>query len=576
MDGRERSPEAGDWRRGFRCPGPRLQPPASSLSLFLILMAGLLFFSRLGIPLQEPEEPRYAEIPRQMLKSGNFVVPVLHGLAYYDKPPLLYWLVMAAYAVFGVHDWAARLVPSAAAFLTVLLTYGWGKQVVGPRAGFAAASMLCLSARFVYLGRLLTMNSLLCLWVVAALAAAHLAVRGPNLRWRYWLLSAAACSLGLLTKGPVVLALVVVPVLIYQALQPLSARPGIGPWSAHLAVAFGLACPWYLTLAVRNPDFVDYFFWKHNVLRYVAPFDHAKPVWYYVPDLLLGMLPWSLLLLPLLKFVSHRGVACFRGRLAQAKVIRKEARESMAPDATDAPRRPQELGFFLLASLCCFLFYSLAGSKRAGYILPAMPTLALALGCYLDAALAQAKGQRAKAKASPLGLSPFPFRLSPSSCWTLCGIVTFAGLLIALHLALPGYVQKFSMRGQIRPLVEQAKDSQLPIICYPRRWDSVSFYLRRDDVRVYTADRRRQLVADLQANPRALAFIKSDHSLNELLHDLPESLEFVPRGRQGGVAVGWLRRGEPGCVSAQSVRDETKLRALTQPGSPVKSAEPVH
>ncbi len=152
------------------------ETPSTVGALLLILVAALLFFTRLGCPLQEPEEPRYAEIPRQMLSEGSLAVPTLHGLPYYDKPPLLYWLVMASYTAFGVHDWTARLVPSAAAFCTVLVTYFWGKRVAGGRAAFAAAMMLCLSARFVYLGRLLTMNSLLCLWVVAALGAAHIAL----------------------------------------------------------------------------------------------------------------------------------------------------------------------------------------------------------------------------------------------------------------------------------------------------------------------------------------------------------------------------------------------------------------
>src|SRR5262249_14413049 len=108
----------------------------------LVLVAALLFFTRLTCPLLEPDEARYAEIPRQMLAEGRLVVPVLHGQAYWDKPPLLYWLVMGSYRVFGVHDWAARLVPCGAAFLCVLLTYGWGRRSLGPRAGLAGALVL--------------------------------------------------------------------------------------------------------------------------------------------------------------------------------------------------------------------------------------------------------------------------------------------------------------------------------------------------------------------------------------------------------------------------------------------------
>ena len=184
--------------------------------------------------MQEPEEPRYAEIPRQMLHHGSLLVPTLHDLPYYDKPPLLYWLVMGSYMAFGVHDWAARLVSSAAAFCTVLVTYFWGRRVAGARAAFAAALMLSLSARFLYLGRLLTMNSLLCLCVVAALATGQVAVRGPSLRWRWWLLSAGACGLGLLTKGPVAVVLVGIPVLLYQLLDPRTARPKLRFWIVYL------------------------------------------------------------------------------------------------------------------------------------------------------------------------------------------------------------------------------------------------------------------------------------------------------------------------------------------------------
>jgi 4-amino-4-deoxy-L-arabinose transferase-like glycosyltransferase len=475
-------------------------------TLALIIIAALFFFSRLGCPLQEPEEPRYAEIPRQMLDRSDWMVPMLHGLPYYDKPPLLYWLVMGCYKVFGVHDWAARLVPSGAAFLCVLVTYFWGKRTMGPRAAFAAATILCLSARFVYLGRLLTMNSLLCLWVVAALAAGHLAVRARLLRWRWWLLSAVLCGLGLLTKGPVSLALVVFPVLAFQFLDRRTARPSIGAWSVYLTLAMGLAAPWFVALAARDPAFLGHVFWRHNLIRYVAPFDHAKPVWSYVPELLLGMLPWSLLLLPLVKRLGHK--------------------------PTSIGERPASLGFFLLTALWCFVFYSFAGSKRAGYILPVMPPLALALGRCLDVMLVREQ-------------QPALRGFGPQAMWTLCGAVNFVVLLLGLVFFLPGYANRYSLRDQVEPFAQMALDTKLPVVCYPRAWDSVNFYLHRNDVRVYTQVQRQRLFSDLNANACTLAFVKADRSLDDLLQELPGSLEFLPRGHQAGVTVGWVRqRGE--------------------------------
>src|ERR1700677_1531186 len=104
----------------------------------LSLIAGALLFTRLTCPLLEPEEARYAEIPRQMLAEGHFFEPTWHGEPYFHKPPLLYWLVMASYRLFGVHDWAARLVPALASFGSVLVTWGWGRRALGSRAGFWA------------------------------------------------------------------------------------------------------------------------------------------------------------------------------------------------------------------------------------------------------------------------------------------------------------------------------------------------------------------------------------------------------------------------------------------------------
>jgi dolichol-phosphate mannosyltransferase len=534
--------------------------------LCLLLAAVLLFFCRLSAPLLEPQEARYAEIPRQMLATGSWLVPVLHGEPYLDKPPLLYWLVMASYSVFGVHDWAARLVPGLAGVLTVLITYLWGRAALGPRAGLLGAFLLCLSVRFVYLGRMLTMDPVLCLGVTAALAAGHIALRGPELRRGWWLLSAAACGVGLLAKGPVALVLVAVPLLLFQLLDSRSARVRLLPWLVYLAAALGLAAPWYAAVLRCEPGFAGYFFWKHNVLRFAEAFDHQEPAWFYLPGLLLGMLPGALLLPGLLRFLGRRS-----GRAAA--------------------RRPAALGLFLLAALWCLFFFSAAGCKRAPYILPAMPPLALALGCYLDARLARAPGialrrygSRLAYRATALvllvamagagvaawcglcrpaaaallaggaaaGLAGLVRRgpaCQGSRSYALCGGVTFLVLLLAVHHLLPAYARRFALRGQVRPHAELCADRSVPVACYPRRWDSVSFYLRREDVRVYGPGERAALLADLRRRPGMLLFVKSGKALDELLRDMPEGLEYVPRGRQGNVQVGWVRsrwETEPG------------------------------
>jgi dolichol-phosphate mannosyltransferase len=339
------------------------------------------------------------------------------------------------------------------------------------------------------------------------------------------------------------------------------ARPRVAAWTVYLLLALGLAGPWYLAMAATDPTFLGYFFWYQNALRYVAAFDHQEPFWFYLPGLLLGMLPWTLLLPALLKFLSRRS-------------------------AKTAMRRPAELGFFLLAFVWSVAFYSAAGCKRTSYILPAMPLLALALGCYLDAVLPREKLWQARTvlrfpsalayRATLLvltlaagggllavfaGLSQPSYGLLLTSLaalvlalvlyqrrgrraaasWALCGAVTFTVLFAGVHLLLPSYARRFSLRGQVRPHIALGRDPQVPVMCYPHRWDSVSFYLRRNDVRVYTPERRQRLMADLAAQPQALVFVKSDHSYQDLLRDLPPMLEFMPRGRRGTVVVGLVR-----------------------------------
>jgi dolichol-phosphate mannosyltransferase len=557
-------------------PASRGGPPAWRLQAFLItllmVMAGLLFFARLRCPLLEPEEARYAEIPREMLDEGRFLIPVYHGEPYYHKPPLLYWLVMASYRLFGVHDWAARIIPCGAAFLTVLVAYGWGRRTVGDRAAFLGALILCLSARFVYFGRMLSLDSLLCLCVISALAAAHVALQGGTCLRRWWYLSAACCGLGLLSKGPVALVLVGLPVLAYPALDPRAGRPGWRGWLGYGAVVVGLACPWFVLVACQDPAFAGYFFWTHNVIRYLAPYDHVRPAWFYLPGLVLGMLPWTLLVLPLARFLARRPAAW-------------------------AARRPPALGFFLLAFLACMAFFSLSACKRSGYILPAFPPLALALGCYLDAVLPRSARGKARGPAYTVLLrspGPLAYRatllvlalgcggsvlavaagiwkpvpglvlagLSAGGCggliragrrrrpwvssWALCGATTFALLFVAIHQILPGYARKFSLRGQVRRHLPLARDARISVYCYPHRWDSVSFYLRRRDVGVFTPDQHRQMLAALQNQPDCLVFVKSDgdhqRPLTDLLGALPPALEFVPCGRPGTVTAGIIRR----------------------------------
>jgi dolichol-phosphate mannosyltransferase len=538
---------------------PRSPSPLPALA-FLLLVAGLLFFTKLRAPLLEPQEPRYAEIPRQMLQEGNWIVPTLYGEPYLDKPPLLYWLVMASYSLFGVSDQSARLVPGLAGVLTVLTTYLWGRRVAGERAGLCGALVLCLSPGFIYRERMLTFDSVLCLWVVAALAAAHTALASPRLRKGWWLASAAICGLGLLTKGPVALVLVAGPVLALAFLDRRGARLRVRDGLVYLVTAGMVALPWYAAIVYREPRFVVSFFWTHNVVRFLQPFDHEEPFWFYAPWLALGLLPWALLLPGLARFLARR-------------------------DAATAAQRTPALGFFLLAAAWTVFFFSASGCKRPVYLLPALPTLALALGCYLDVLLppglptVAALWKRGVPRAGGVTLSvlllglgvvgaaTFKGMVRPASgialaaaavagtgflvrnwrraSWAGALVATFALLYVGVRELQPAYNRQFALRSDLRKHVALLHDHAAGVACYPQRWDSVSFYLPHSDVKVYHAEDRKRLLADLRSQPETLLLVKSGRVLRELLDDLPESVEYVSRHHQGAVTVGRVRARGP-------------------------------
>jgi dolichol-phosphate mannosyltransferase len=241
--------------------------------------------------------------------------------------------------------------------------------------------------------------------------------------------------------------------------------------------------------------------------------------------------------------------------------------------AEAAQRRPA-LSFALLAALGCLLFYSLSGCKRAGYILPALPPLALALGCALDFSLTAKAGLARAALAVVLlagigggllavgaglwsaaaGAALTVLLLSggalthywaggrPAATWFGVGALTLLLLWLGVHQLLPGYARRFALRGQVRRFHAVSNDARVPVLCYPHRWDSVTYYLGRDDVLTFTPARRAEMVRFLCAQPQALVFVKTQHCLRDLVAALPDSLEFVPHARRGVVTSGLVRQ----------------------------------
>ena len=447
--------------------------------LLLLLISSSLIFGNLSFHLLEPDEGRYAEIPREMLMRGDWVVPYLQGEPYLDKPPLLYWLVMISYKAVGIHDWSARLVPALALEGCILLTFVFGRRWFGEQAAFWSSLLLSLAPGFVSVGRLLILDGLLTLWVAASLFTAYEAIRGGRLRALWWIASACACGLGVLTKGPVALLLLFPPCLAYCWLHGQLGRLRWNWLGLYAVVCLAIPLPWYIAICIRSPDFARHFLWEHNIVRFVAPFDHLRPIWYYGPILLVGLLPASLFLGPLAAFLL-----------------------SSKPET--AAQRSAPLAFTLLAGGWCLLFFSLSGCKLPTYIMPAFPLLTLACGAYLCQA-GWLEGRLVKVSTA----------------------VMLVILFSAHNIMLPWYAGYRAPVGRLAELRDYCAERETPIICYPRHCDSVAFYVGRDDLRGYRSKQTHLLVRFLQEQPRTVLLLTHRHSLEGLRHALTPDLQLT-------------------------------------------------
>ncbi len=313
-------------------------------------------------PMLDPDEGRYAEIPREMLASGDWITPRFDGLKYFEKPPLQYWATAAVYAVAGVNEWSSRLWSAGLAFACLALVFAWTGRLYGFEAGLASLTALALSPYFGIVGHLNLLDAGFTFWLSCAVFAFTLAQTSAvkSARERRWMLVAwGAAALAVLSKGIVVGVLAGTALVVYTLLERdtltwrrLHPLPG-------LAVFALLAAPWFIVVSLRNPSFPGFFFVHEHFTRFLTTVhQRVEPWWYFLALLLLGALPWAL---PLVR-------AC-------------RAAWSAGGTGTAAGFKP--LKFLVLYAGVTLVFFSASGSKLAPYILPMFPVLAAVTGVFV-------------------------------------------------------------------------------------------------------------------------------------------------------------------------------------------------
>ncbi|HXQ24856.1 MAG TPA: phospholipid carrier-dependent glycosyltransferase [Candidatus Acidoferrales bacterium] len=357
--------------------GSRLAP--ATLLASVVAVAICLFGNLGAIGLVGPDEPRYAWIARAMAQTGDWVTPRLYGQPWFEKPILYYWAAAAGFHLRLPAEWAARL-PSALAALAAALAIGWlgRKHYGGDTSSLASPALLApllfsSSVAAIGFARSAGPDMLFAASITLAMAsAARLfrragALRGESATSRSDSLPLLlfGCFLGLaaLAKGPAAVVLAGGTIGLWAI--------ATGQWRAAFRAAHPVAIaafcvvalPWYVVCALRNPDFIRVFIFQHNFQRYLTPlFQHRQPFWFFGPILLLALLPWTALLWP-----------------ATEEALRMWREHSWK----NSPGL-----FFACWTAFPVLFFSLSQSKLPGYILPAIPPMALLLAV----ALARATG----------------------------------------------------------------------------------------------------------------------------------------------------------------------------------------
>jgi len=330
------------------------------LQVVLLVVFAVIWFSNLEYrKLINPDEGRYAEIPREMVASGDWTTPRLNDIKYFEKPALQYWATAAAYTVFGEHQWTARLWSALTGFLGVLMVLFTGRRLFGATAGWYAALVLGSSLLWVLIGHVNTLDMGLSFFLSAAVCAFLLAQDdGANARARRrWMLGAwVALALALLSKGLIGMVLPGATLVLYILIERdwrLTGRLNI---ITGLCLFLVIGVPWFVAVSLANPEFPRFFFIHEHVERFLTKaHGRYQPPYYFIPVLLAGMLPWTVTLVD-----------------ALARAWKREPGKNF-----------QVQRFLFLWAAIVFVFFSASGSKLVSYILPMFPALALLVGARL-------------------------------------------------------------------------------------------------------------------------------------------------------------------------------------------------
>lgn len=334
---------------------PQLKKSLRTAMLLVVLAYILVYLLPLGLrPLSTPDETRYGEIPREMIKSGDWAVPHLVDLRYFEKPPLGYWLNAVSISVFGENNFAVRLPTALAAGLSAWFVWFLLIRVgYSPRISLIAAAIYLGLTEVLIIGTIAVLDTPFTLFMTGGMVLFYLGANDPALRRQRFYLFSSGIFFGLafLTKGFLALVLPGMVLFVYALLQKRYALL----WKSLLVAAIGVLTilPWAIIIHFREPDFWHYFFWEEHIRRFLEPnAQHPEPMYYFVVYFPVIAFPWFAYI--------PAAIAGLRQRSENSDLLR----------------------YILLWFILPFIFFSISRGKLPTYILPVLaPTAAfIAMG----------------------------------------------------------------------------------------------------------------------------------------------------------------------------------------------------
>lgn len=349
--------------------------------LWIAILVGLVWWvNLLGHPLSVPDSARYAEIPREMFESGDWITPHLNGVKYFEKPPLFYWLQLIAFKLGGVSDNVAMIPNFLLSVAIVVTTYLLGEAIFERKSGIFSALILASNLGSFVFTRVLTLDILLSFTLTVAIGSFWLAYlqtvdgaktkndRANSSRGCLWLAYLASAG-AVMSKG---LVGALFPILIlggwFLLVRDWKLLKRWLYWPAILLTLF-LVLPWHLLVQYRHPEFLDFYIIKQHMARFFTDYAARKqPWWFFGAVLLVSWYPWSALFPAVLQNLFKR----WRSRWEQFGLVEWDIASK------------SELFAFLWA-MVIIVFFNFSQSKLIPYILPAFPPIALLMGgCFLS------------------------------------------------------------------------------------------------------------------------------------------------------------------------------------------------